>query len=357
MAHLLKAQPPRQAIRQAAANGDVEEVCALLDDFAQHNPADLEALAELQHIALQIAAEAGQLGVMRAAIARGADINGGSRFFCPRSPLEYAIKESREEAVQLLLEQGAAVRSYDNWFGGSALSCAASLRKEQFCRLLLSRQDVFVGRAELCAAAEAGEVDILMLLLGSEAKMHPGLRQDSQKRAECMGAAVSKAMYRCCICRWIFSYTPSYARVLEALLAPPAFWGPITPAILAEGVRGAVQGLGEDRGLTSSCCTDETLTAIEMLAKAGADLGVDQGALLKVAAKKYMQVVKAVIRLSPHVAVVHGSATLESNWTPGLAVELLKGGVPLARDPGMREKLQRSALAEESDELLNLIVP
>jgi hypothetical protein len=351
IAYLIKAQPPSLAIYDAVRNGNVEEVCALLDGVAQRSPEDNEALAEIQHAALRTAAGAGQLGVIRAALARGADVNGGKPHFHLWSPLRYAIQEGMEEAVQVLLEQGAATHAASDGSGESALSCSASLLKEQFCRMLLSRQDVFVGKLELCAAAETGTINILMLLLESEAKMHPDLRQDLQKRAECMGAAVSSAVYKCFRIRFSFSFTRSHAAVLKALLAPPAFWGPITPAVLAEGVRGAVRALEEDRSHAH-----EALEAIEILAKAGADLGVDEGALLKVAAKyRHMEIVEAVIRLSPHVAIAHGAAALESNWKTSLAVELLKGGVPLGRDPGMYDKLLCAAISEPCDELFNLV--
>jgi hypothetical protein len=178
------------------------------------------------------------------------------------------------ESTQVLLDLGAAVHAGDQPHAFSALAYAAWRSKIEACRQLLRRQDVVVGRQELCSAAGGGDTSLVELLLEAEGNMHRELRQDAHKRAACLGAAVAKAVVRCVQGTCYYSPASCIVKVLGQLLGPPAHWGPVTAEILAQGVRAAEKVLREQ-----DCYHRDFLHAIELLAGAGADLGIDGGAL------------------------------------------------------------------------------
>jgi ankyrin repeat protein len=353
---LLGEHPSIKPILKAAACGHVEEVCLLLDAFAdsisQQNPEDLEALLQMQRAALVAAAKQGHVQLIRALVARGVNVNTGDSTFNMWGPLAHAIQHDKLEAAHLLLDNGAGVLAGTGHFPTSALSYAVSHRKTEACRQLLSRQNVVVGRLELCAAVDRTSLTLLALLLESEGKMNPELRQDQEKRAECLGAAVAEAVGNCMPVN--NRHTPgadSVVGVLQKLLDPPAHWGPVTPAVLAEGVRAAKWAL-------SRCETEtpEILQAIEVLAGAGADLGVDEGALLRAAAKQWRtEVIRTIVRISPHVATAYGKAVLHDHCHPSVAMPLIEAGMPVHKEQAMYEKLLVAAIEHQCDALLDLL--
>jgi ankyrin repeat protein len=292
--------------------------------------------------------------VIRALVGRGADVNGGKSCFHIDSPLERAIKNKRLEAVQFLLEQGAAVHGIDGGYPLSALGYAARVSDIDVCRQLLSRQGVVVGSRELLEAVRSGKLSIVELLLDSEDYMHPELRQDQITREVCMYGAVADAL------GYIFeddrpegaSLDTCYVGVLEKLLHPPAHWGPITPGILDKGVRAAHAALieGDDPN-------ESFVLVIKVLAEAGADFAINQGAfLIAVAKEEHDEVLETILRVNPSIAVRYGVALFHASERPELAALLVQAGAPLDQEPGMYERLLKSAIGEECDGLLDLLI-
>jgi ankyrin repeat protein len=346
--------PPLELVRKAAASGNIEEVCSLVDSWRQRHPTEQKGLHQMEHAALAAAAGQGQLEVIRALVGRGADVNGGKSYFHIESPLERAIKNKRLEAVQFLLEQGAAVHGIDGGYTLSALGYAARVSDVDICRQLLSRQGVVVGSQELLEAVRSGQLSIVELLLDSEDYMHPELRQDQITREVCMYGAVADAL------GYIIeddrpegaSLDTCYVGVLRKLLNPPAHWGPITPAMLDSGVRAAHKALSEDEDANESF-----VLAIKVLAEVGADFAINQGAFLIAAAEgEHDEILETILRVSPGIASAYGMALFQASERPELAALLMQAGAPLEQEPGMYEQLLRSAIGEECDDLLDLLI-
>jgi hypothetical protein len=255
-------------------------------------------------------------------------------------------------SMQVLLDLGAAVAAGEEAHAVSALAYAARRCKVEACRQLLRRQDAVVGRQELVSAVHFGMTSLVELLLESEENMHLELRQDAHKRAECLGAAVAKAVVRCVMGTGYCSPASCIVKVLGQLLDPPPHWGPVTAEILAQGVRAAEKVLHE-RGYSNR----DFLRAIELLAAAGADLGIDDGALLKTAAADCEDwvVLETVLRLNPALAAAHGEALLDEKFDVYVAEMLIEAGALAGVRPGMYERLLWEAMRYDSDKLLCLL--
>jgi hypothetical protein len=90
---------------------------------------------------------------------------------------------------------------------------------------------------------------LLELVLASEANMHPELKTDEKKRAECLGKALAEAIEMCGFYEYEYNrelVSDGDPEVVQALLSPPAHWGPVSPDVLAEGLRAATPVVGGD---------------------------------------------------------------------------------------------------------------
>jgi hypothetical protein len=337
------------AISAAVEHGQVEVVCFLLDAITQRSPDQQKAWAREQS-ALSTAAGKGQLTVMQALLDRGRGDGAEMRwpqYFCTSSPLAHAIDQGQLGAMQLLIGHGAPLKSDMSWLAWSALAYAAKQNRLDACQVLLTCRDVTVGSRELEGAVIVGNHRIVSLLLQSDAGMMPELKQDQQRRAGCLAQAITKAVQECTQRQRLF-LSPS--DVLQALLDPPAHWGPVTPEMLVEGVRAATQALNRQYSFSG-----DAVRAIEQLGKAGADLGVDDGALLKAAlSKRNESVVKAIAsagRVNPGL----GQAALRGMRGPDTAVLLIRAGVPL-ESADLCSHLLKMALQCRNTELRDLVV-
>jgi hypothetical protein len=178
---------------------------------------------------------------------------------------------------------------------------------------------------------------LLELVLASEANMHPELKTDEKKRAECLGKALAEAIEMCGFYEYEYNrklVSDGDPEVVQALLSPPAHWGPVSPDVLAEGVRAATRVVGGDE------VAGEFTVIIKLLSKAGADLDVDGGALLRAAAKlgeSHIKVLESVITGGADIRR-YGAAALR-DATPEAALVLLEAGVPVTSDPAVRRQL------------------
>jgi len=118
--------------------------------------------------ALHLAAEQGDLGVLRTLCARKVDWNVGDRY--DRSPLQLAVLAGRADAAALMLENGADPNRPDSR-SSTAFSWACAV-KPAIARLFLSRGSVPKGDGAAKGAICSGDLD-LVKALGAAAKRNP----------------------------------------------------------------------------------------------------------------------------------------------------------------------------------------
>jgi hypothetical protein len=274
-----------EALDKAVLWEHLDIVTSVLD-LCQHRLSP-EAYMKLQYRALGKVMLEQQLEILAAVLQRGVDPNQGSQGFTRRCLLAEVIRCRRSVAViKLLIDHGAHLHAGppESPSSYSALGYAALHAHADACQLLMGEYAQPVGKSELIAAIigpspkEGGDVDVFRLLFESEASMDPTLAGDEEKRAECLQCVLAEAIAR------------GELDIAQVVLAPPAHWGPITPAVLGAGVRQVVSLAGrfqrqhyhywEEEGFDHS---QRVLQAIEVLSKAGADLDIDNGALLMAA--------------------------------------------------------------------------
>ena len=159
---------------------------------------DPDAVIALDDTALGIAAQNGHLGVARALIAAGADVNRKSGI---NTPLKYAAKFQRPEMVKLLLESGAVS-------SGAAAAAAAAARAAAAAAAAALPLEPGADFGQAVAALEralgaprtavAGS-DRAVGLLVSEFHAHQvvAAQQDALLRAECFAFYYADAIGGC----------------------------------------------------------------------------------------------------------------------------------------------------------------
>jgi hypothetical protein len=114
-------------IHQAAEDGDLERVRALLDE----DPSQIQAKSPIGNTPLHLAASQGHVDVVRELLDRGADIQARGDY--ERQPLHNALKNGYVDVVKLLLERGADPNAIDDF--GRAIEYVASGFSEEDERL------------------------------------------------------------------------------------------------------------------------------------------------------------------------------------------------------------------------------
>lgn len=156
-----------EKLRQASAQGDADQVKALLEAGARIEP-DLEG-----RTALHLASANGHLSVVKALINGGAKINALDA--AGYSPLHQAATEGHEEVVKVLLKSGCHVDTQDELHGNTALHEAAwkgfSRTLETLCK---HRANVYIknngGFTSLHLACQNGHNQCCRVLLLSACK-------------------------------------------------------------------------------------------------------------------------------------------------------------------------------------------
>jgi hypothetical protein len=299
-----------EAVYKAACNGLVKVVELWLNACQHHSQQCYQLLyPNLFKKALEgvVGGHGNVVEILTFLLSKGLDVNGGQTSFTEDRPLATAMDEYNLEAMQFFLNHGAHVHADPTRLKSqSALSYAARYLDPERCELLLSHTAVTVGGAELCAAVEAGCVPVLELLLRADSKLTQSLREDEEERGEWLARALvlavqcsPEATYACSICGqstlwWQYDMTSSWdeyyeprdnEQIIRALLAPPAHWYPLPHDLLSEGVRAVTRLVLKHKAnlepLASTIAA--MIMMIRMFAKAGADLNLDDGALLKAA--------------------------------------------------------------------------
>ncbi|HEY6547581.1 MAG TPA: ankyrin repeat domain-containing protein, partial [Vicinamibacteria bacterium] len=134
-----------EALRDAAAAGDLAKVKALLDAGTP-----LDAGARHGQTALYFAAEKGRLEVVRLLVEKGAKVDYRDRFF-GSSPLDMALRGGHFEIARYLLTKGA--KGAD-----AALETAVERGEVELARAALRSGDV--EPLELLAARRAAEAEV-----------------------------------------------------------------------------------------------------------------------------------------------------------------------------------------------------
>jgi hypothetical protein len=276
-------------------------------------------------------------------LGQGMDVNAGEVAFTEGSPLSDAISCNNPAAIQLMLQHGAYVHAYPGTLN-SALSYALRMRRKEACKVLLSCERVKVSVVELCAAVGSGEVAMLDLVLQAEGN----LITDSQGRGEWLAQALMLTVRNTVGYR--YGQKIETDQIIKALLAPPAHWYPLPPDLLARGVR-EVLNIIKQQGIQHSLCS-----VVELLGKAGADLDVDGGALLRASAAPYLcneTWLEALVRGGADVRT-HGARALRAAAHSGsnrYAARLLEAGVPVDSDPVLCQKLLGMALEQRPENM------
>ncbi len=173
LALLREAGPPVDH-HEAAAIGDTDRVCAVLDQ----RPELLDSFSSEGFTSLTLAAHFGHLDTMRLLLDRGADASVVSRHPVGATPLIAALFGRQVEAARMLIERGADVdtkRGGKGWprAGWSPLHYAAAYGFVDIVALLLergassdARDDS--GSSPLDVAREAGQEEAAGLLAGKE---------------------------------------------------------------------------------------------------------------------------------------------------------------------------------------------
>jgi hypothetical protein len=316
----------------AAAQGHAKVVRYFLDVCRQHGGKELES--RMVRKAFARAAGGDHLEVAKLLLERVEDVNYGRPFFEEESLLANAIYRGKSEVIQMLLDRGAHTHA-DPAIGEaeSAMTMAINNRSSEAFEALLADKRSVLGVGELHAAVEQGDIKVLCLLLESEVnKWDHRLASSQQSRSECIGQALLLAIQQCRIHPY---YCPSCGDweepqdntgVVGALLAPPPHWGAVSPETLAQGVHEVINVVRDHEA------GSDMAAVIELLAKSGADLDVDDGALLKTAVKYCsVSILEAVIEAGADIRR-HGKAAAQLATDSKCAAALLKAGVVIDPD-------------------------
>jgi ankyrin len=156
-------------IFEAVQSGNEEEVSRLLDA----DPTLLEETDELLYRPLLLAAEAGQLGMVKLLVQRDADINASGAW--RRTALHCAAQGGHDAIVDVLLSKGARA-DIKAWKGMTPLMVAASRCRVSVVRMLLQHMGGEGladgnddGKTLLHWAAEGGSEELVVFLLGKGA--------------------------------------------------------------------------------------------------------------------------------------------------------------------------------------------
>ncbi len=126
----MKAHRPIISLQEAAEQGDLEQVKALLQEGSDINAKDRDKMTALHHAVFN-----GHLEVIEALIDHGANINipgqeGGV------SPLHLAAARGHKAVVKLLLSKGADIKAQDI-YGYGPLHYAKSFRQYEVMEILV----------------------------------------------------------------------------------------------------------------------------------------------------------------------------------------------------------------------------
>jgi ankyrin repeat protein len=253
----------------------------------------------------------------------GADVNAGQQAFTGDSPLAAAILWKCTANMQILLDHGAFVHA-DPASLGSESALHLAIRHWQgsleACKVLLSYERVQVGREELCAAVDAGQLEWLQLVLGSQGNV----KADEKQRSEWLKQAMLLAVERCSSDEF---NDQQYVGIIKALLAPPAHWYPLPPDLLDVAVGEVLRVIQEEDVICGGAGA-----AVRVLGKAGADLDVNGGALWLAAAEYDSdEFLQALVEGGADLQK-HGRAALRRAQSVRFATSLLRAGVPVSGD-------------------------
>jgi ankyrin repeat protein len=134
--------------------------------------ADPNAQNTLGMSALTIAAGVGNLEVIQALLAAGAEVNGGSQF---GGPLTFAAYDSKPEVMRLLLEKGASISTARPDRISILMLAARAGHPEVLRQVLAKKADLHAvdnhGSTALSYAARAGKAEAARILLEAGAKV------------------------------------------------------------------------------------------------------------------------------------------------------------------------------------------
>jgi ankyrin repeat protein len=323
-----------------------ESVEFLLGACLQRGASHQQLYSDLLQAALQAAAcyaaQDAELYSMEFCIDKGADVNAGQQAFTEDSPLAIAMRQAwrwgNTDHVKVLLDHGAHVHADPTSpESKSALHFAIERFSTEFCELLLRHERVQVGGAELCAAAKVECASSLQLLLQAERNLGPSLRANAEERGRCLKEVLTVAVHSS-----VFNNRLPWKsrQIVEALLAAPAHWHPLPPDLLDVGMK-EVLTVTNKHGLRWELCE-----VVEVLGKAGADLNIEEGALLMAATKAgwytRKEFLKALLRGGLDIRI-HGGAALMAAPDDHFAAELIRAGAPVNSDPALCKRLMELA--------------
>lgn len=111
---------------------------------------------------LLLAARKGNVGIVRALLDKGADINAKSPYGA--TPLYFAASNGHLEVVRLLVERGADVNAKDTFYGITALSSATAKGRAQIVKILIDKGAEGSAQA-LVTAAFFGHAEVVKVVL------------------------------------------------------------------------------------------------------------------------------------------------------------------------------------------------
>jgi ankyrin repeat protein len=158
-----------EAMRQAAYNGKLEDLRALLDQGADPNAAD-----ENGSTALMESACAGNDDCVKLLLDRGAAIDAGLDSATATTALSAAVWNGLEDTALLLLDRGASVKAKDE-DGNPLLLCAAARDFDRIALALVKKganvdEPGMAGTTPLICAAWGGNAVITRALLDAGAR-------------------------------------------------------------------------------------------------------------------------------------------------------------------------------------------
>jgi hypothetical protein len=332
----------------------------LLEACLQRGDSYQQLHSDLLQAALKGAVRSSGSDTLRALLEKGVDVNAGQQAFTEDSPLAAALGNSwrSPECVRVLLDHGAHVHADPTRpRSRSALQFAIETggRDTSGAKMLLSCGRVQVGGPELCAAARKKEAATIQLVLQAEGNLKPSLKASVKERGRCLKKALTVAVRTSQGHRYAFEKETSEEdwsdpkesrQIVEALLKPPAHWHPLPPDLLDVGVKEAIRAIRKHNGKEELY---ELIEVVEVLGKAGADLNIEEGALLTAAAQaqfswEKLELLKALLRGGLDVRI-HGEAALKAAPNGEFAAELIRAGVPVSSDTDLRKRLMKLAAA------------
>jgi hypothetical protein len=231
------------ALRAAVMNGHADVVSTMLSACNETlDPGDYQ---RLQQTVLRAACRLNQPAVATAVLSGAPGVVAGcSTVTAVSSPLALALKSQAWDVLRVLLTYGAHVEGDADT--ESALAYAARelgwKAGVMACSVLLESDRMRVGGSELVAGVRSHSMELLNLLLASEASMATLAKQDEQHRGECLGRALAAAV------------DTKQRDMVTALLAPPPHWGPVTAVVIEPGLNQAAYMLERGKDMVGHCC-------------------------------------------------------------------------------------------------------